>query len=86
MPGDVKRKVLELLKQAQAPNPLAQQAAEIDLAGKAADVEKTQSETMKNKADVAVKVAEAVYPPPPPRTSVPERVPGRPAMGDSFLG
>lgn len=86
MPGDVKRKVLGMLEQAQAPNPLAQQAAEIDLAGKAADVEKTQSETMKNKADVAVKVAEAVYPPPPPRTSVPQRVPGAPAMGDSFLG
>lgn len=51
-----KRDLLELMDE---PNPMAEAAAQLELAGKQADVEKTQSETLKNTADAQAKAAQA---------------------------
>lgn len=47
-----KDKIIEMLEQAQQVDPMAQQNAQLEMAGKQADVEKTQSETAKNMAQV----------------------------------
>lgn len=51
LPESMKKSVLGMIEQAQQPNPMQAQAAQIELAGKAADVDKKQADTAKTRAD-----------------------------------
>lgn len=51
LPGSVKKQILGKLEQAKAPNPMAEQAAQIQMAGEAAKVDLTKAQTMKAAAD-----------------------------------
>lgn len=53
LPESMKKQVLDMIEQAQQPNPMQSQAAQIELAGKAADVDKKQADTAKTRADTA---------------------------------
>lgn len=49
--GSIKKRVLDILKQAGQPNPIQQAGVQLDMQGKQADVEKTKAETMKIMSD-----------------------------------
>lgn len=53
LPESMKKQVLGMIDQASQPNPMQQQAAQIELAGKAADIDKKVADTEKTKIDTA---------------------------------
>lgn len=53
LPESMKKQVIGMIDQASQPNPMQQQAAQIELAGKAADIDKKVADTEKTKIDTA---------------------------------
>lgn len=75
IPGDTKRRIMALLEKAQTPDP---QKQAIEQAGATAEVQKTQSETMKNRADAIAKVGKAVGDMMPPPDAMAPGIPPQP--------
>jgi hypothetical protein len=59
LPGNVKKRVLEKLARAQAPNPMAEAAGQLELQGKAVDNRKTAAEAQESEIDAVLKAQEA---------------------------
>lgn len=60
IPSNVKKKYLEQIEQAQAPNPVQQQAEQIEMEGKVADIENTRANTAKTLSEAQNKQADTV--------------------------
>jgi hypothetical protein len=60
IPGDVKRKYLQKMEGAQAPNPMAERAMSLDLEGKAASIENKRANTAKTLSEAENKQADTV--------------------------
>jgi hypothetical protein len=75
-----KKKIEGMLEQAQQPNPVVQQAQQIQLAGEAAKVAETKSKTMKNLAEAHA----AVQPEPAPAAPAPTMQPKPPSIAINF--
>lgn len=60
IPANIKKKYLEQIEQASKPNPMQQQAAQIEMEGAIANVEKTRADTFKTISEAQNKQADTV--------------------------
>lgn len=60
IPANIKKKYLEQIEQASQPNPMQQQAAQIEMEGAIANVEKTRADTFKTISEAQNKQADTV--------------------------